>query len=173
MPFQSRFLTVILWLFVINMGIELGGGLYEIQVITPIVTYNPPESVIQFFNMQKTHPEQAIQAGRRFWKFTSQPLGLLAVSVLILGVRARGNQRKWLLSSSLLVILLFLVTYLYFVPTLNQLANSRQLGLRDEEVISQVTTWMRLNQIRLLVYMLAWLAGLRALTYTALQTRIS
>lgn len=166
MSIQARITQVILWLFVILLGIQLGAGLYEIRVITPLVTYSPPESVIRFFSMSKTHPELAIQAGRFFWKYTSQPMGPLAIATLLIGIRSRGPQRIWMLIPAITVILVFAATYLFFVPTLRQLANSQQLGLSPEQVMAKLNLWHVLNWFRLGFIAFAFIAGLRALSLT-------
>lgn len=168
MSTQARINQGILWLFVILMGIQLGAGLYEIRVITPLVTYSPPESVIRLFGMAKTHPELAIQAGRYFWKYTSQPMGPLAILTVIIGIRTRGPQRIWMLIPAITTILMFAATYLFFVPTLSQLANSQQLGLRTNQIMAKLDLWNTLNWFRLGFIAFAFLAGLRALSLTPL-----
>lgn len=154
----------LLWLFVILMGIELGAGLYESRVVVPLWAGAPPESVWELSDLMRSHPQYMMNAGLRFWRFTTPPLGLLAVANLVAGWGDRGGHRKWLLASAAAVIVLVAVTFIYFVPALGELFESRRLGLSGEEVARGARLWATLNWARAAVYLLAWLAALRALT---------
>ncbi len=72
---------ILLWLFVLNLGITLGAGLYEMRVVVPLWASAPPASI--------GHPD----SGRRFWAFvTTGPLTLLCLANLYYAWRSgRGT----------------------------------------------------------------------------------
>jgi hypothetical protein len=49
--------SVVLWLFVVNLGVVAGAGLYEARVVVPLWAADPPRSLAS--------PD----SGRRFWGF--------------------------------------------------------------------------------------------------------
>jgi hypothetical protein len=61
---------VLLWLFVINLGIALGAGIYESRVVIPLWENTPPQ----------TWPN----TGLLFWVYvTTVPLTLLTLANLV------------------------------------------------------------------------------------------
>ncbi len=89
----------LLWLFVINLGIALGAGLYESRIVVPRWISASPESVHHWNAEAARHDD----TGRRFWAFvTTVPLTLLTLANLIAGAhRAQcvggGWVPQWLL----------------------------------------------------------------------------
>src|SRR5688572_28698178 len=72
--------TALLWLFVINLGIAFGAGLYEHRVVVSTWISTSPESGAHW------NPAAVRQddTGRRFWVFvTTLPLTLLTVANLV------------------------------------------------------------------------------------------
>src|SRR5438876_117396 len=70
----DSFATIVLWLFVINLGIAFGAGLYEARIVVPQWLSPSPESGLSW------NAELARQSntGMRFWVYvTTVPLTLL------------------------------------------------------------------------------------------------
>jgi H+/Cl- antiporter ClcA len=66
------FTEILLWLFVINLGIVSGAGLYEARIVVPLWARAPPESL------------RSPDSGRKFWAFVSTiPLTLLSLANLL------------------------------------------------------------------------------------------
>jgi len=77
-----RMKTTLLWLFVINLGIAFGAGLYEARVVIPPWADIPPQS----------WPN----TGLMFWVYvTTGPLTVLTLANLILAWKDRSTRRKW------------------------------------------------------------------------------
>ena len=75
--------TILLWLFVINLGIAFGAGLYEHRIVVSRWITSSPETG------QHWNPEVVRQddTGRRFWIFvTTVPLTLLTLANLFCGM---------------------------------------------------------------------------------------
>jgi hypothetical protein len=73
-------LTILLWLFVINLGIACGAGLYESRIVVPQCLSGSSESGYRW------NAEAARQAntGPRFWVYvTTVPLTLLTLASLV------------------------------------------------------------------------------------------
>ena len=69
----------LLWLFIMNLGIAFGAGLYEQRIILPQWFNRSPESGLRVDSeaMRRT------DAGREFWAYvTTVPLTLLTLAVL-------------------------------------------------------------------------------------------
>ena len=145
---------IVLWLFVVNLGIAFGAGLYEHRIVMPgWVTLS--ESGLHW------HAEAARNddTGRRFWAFVSTgPLTLLTVSSLFLAWGASGALRYWWLAAALVALADRLLTFSYFIPTMLALMKA---GDSPESAASAVR-WSNLNYLRHLLVMVAWLASLKA-----------
>ena len=73
---------VLLWLFVIDLGIAFGAGLYESRVVIPRWENIPPQ----------TWPN----TGLEFWVYvTTVLLTLLTLANLVAAWRDRGPRRYW------------------------------------------------------------------------------
>jgi hypothetical protein len=148
--------TTLLWLFVVNLGTVFGAGLYEARITTarwrgPSVAAGPG-----------WHPEEARRddVGRRFWGFTTTlPLTLLTLGNLWLAARASEPSRAWWLAAGVVALAERTVTFGYFIPQMVKL-----MGMEDSPPArARATQWVRLNAIRLLLVLAAWLCSLQAL----------
>ena len=153
-----------LWLFVILFGIEIGAGLYEARVIVPVWSAAPPESVWGWNALRNANPQFAVDAGRRFWMFTTPAIGLLSIATLISGWRTRPEHRKWLVAATASALIVVVATFVYFVPTLIELMTAGPDGANATRIAEKAHLWVTLNWVRAAVYIAAWLCGLRALT---------
>src|SRR5690606_28567205 len=78
---------ILLWLFVINLGIALGAGLYEARIQVPEWLVSTPGGL-------RWDAEASLRAntGLRFWAFvTTGPLTLVTVANLAAAWRSRGR----------------------------------------------------------------------------------
>lgn len=106
---------LLLWLFVINLGIAFGAGLYESRIVVPQWLTSLPGGEYHW------NAEAARQAntGLRFWVYvTTAPLTLLSIANLIAAWRAAGTLRRWWLTASAAALLDRTFTFSYFIPTM-------------------------------------------------------
>ena len=154
---------VLLWLFVINLGIAFGAGLYESRIVVPQWISFSAESGYQW------NAEAARQAdtGLRFWVFvTTVPLTLLTLANLVAAWRSRGPTRRWWLGAAVASLADRVFTFSYFIPTMLRLMNDETLS--QAEAVALALQWARLDYVRHAIGLAAWLAALKAF---ALQSR--
>jgi hypothetical protein len=138
----------LLWLFVIDLGIVFGAGVYEARIS------------ISRWMASGWHPEEALRddTGRRFWAFTTTvPLTLLTVGNLWVGWQSSGELRIWWLAAAFGALADRVSTFGYFIPRMLTLMRT------PDSVTSQATMsqWAKLNHGRLLLVALAWIAALQ------------
>ena len=145
----------LLWLFVINLGIALGAGLYESRIVVPRWISASPESGRHWNAEAARHDD----TGRRFWAFvTTVPLTLLALANLIVAWRAQGAVRAWWLAAAVAAVVDRAITFAYFIPTMVGLMRASD----SPESVTVATRWARLNHVRLAILLAAWLTALKA-----------
>ncbi len=146
--------TIVLWLFVMNLGIALGAGLYEHRIVVSNWISSSRESGAHW------NPDAARRddTGRRFWAFvTTAPLTLLTLANLFAAWRTSGAVRGWWLAAALVALADRAFTFSYFIPTMVGL-----MGLPDSpESVAVATRWWNLNYLRHAILLAAWLASLR------------
>jgi Domain of unknown function (DUF1772) len=153
---------ILLWIFVVALGIELGGGLYETLVVMPVWVSSPPDSVIAFYRHNAANPQFALSAGPRFWMFMTPLVGLSALAALFSGLRTRPEHRKWRIAGTVLALVVVVATFAWFVPNIIRLNSEAVLTMSGEDVKSLTNWWVRLNWVRAVVYSAGWLAALKA-----------
>src|SRR5436190_2561055 len=142
---------VLLWLFILNLGIAFGAGLYEHRiVISRWITPGPR------WNAEAARQDDT---GRRFWAFaTTGPLTLLTVANVIAGWNAEDAVRAWWLAAALAALADRVLTFAYFIPTmirLTRMPDSPQSG-------ATAVRWLRVNYLRHVLVLAAWLLSLQA-----------
>ena len=143
--------AILIWLFVINLGIAFGAGLYEARVVIPQWLDLPPTS----------WPN----TGLMFWVYvTTIPLTLLTLANLIVAWMNRSIRRKWWLSAAAIAFLERLVTFSYFIPTMIRLMTSELL---EPEVKATLSQWLLFNHGRHVLTFAAWLMALKTLSLPA------
>ena len=141
---------MLLWLFIIFLGIAFGAGLYESRVVVPMWTSDPPASLAS--------PD----SGRRFWAFvTTGPLTLLTVANLVAALRTQGPARGWWLTAAIVTLVERAATFGYFIPTIIRL--QRTPTLTQTAVRTALARWVRLNYVRNTLTLVAWIAALKVL----------
>jgi Domain of unknown function (DUF1772) len=140
--------SILLWLFVINLGIACGAGLYEARVVIPQWADLPP----------RTWPN----TGLMFWVYvTTIPLTLLTIANLIAAWLDSSPRRKWWLGAAGIVLLERVATFSYFIPTMIGLTSSE---LPESEVRATLSQWLFFNHGRHVFTLSGWLMALKALT---------
>jgi hypothetical protein len=140
--------SILLWLFVINLGIACGAGLYEARVVIPQWADLPP----------RTWPN----TGLMFWVYvTTIPLTLLTIANLIAAWLDSSPRRKWWLGAAGIVLLERVATFSYFIPTMIGLTSSE---LPESEVRATLSQWLFFNHGRHVLTLSGWLMALKALT---------
>lgn len=140
---------VILWLFVINLGIAFGAGIYEARVV-----------VSQWEGLS---PSQWPNTGLMFWAYvTTGPLTLLTIASLVAAWMTQGPMRPWYLAAVCIVIVERIATFSYFIPTMLKMMGTE--GLAEADVKETLSQWLMMNHGRHLLTLTGWLAALRALS---------
>jgi hypothetical protein len=147
--------TILLWLFVMNLGVAFGAGLYEHRIVIPRWIVSSPESGSHWL----AEAVRQDDTGLRFWAFvTTGPLTLLTLANLFAAWRAVAPVRAWWLAAALLALADRLFTFFYFIPTMVGL-----MGAADSpESVAVATRWSTLNYLRHAFVLAAWLASLKA-----------
>lgn len=140
---------MLLWLFIIFLGIAFGAGLYESRVVVPMWTSSPPASLA------------APDSGHKFWAFvTTGPLTLLTIANLVVALQAQGPTRAWWLAAAVVTMVERLGTFGYFIPTIIRLSR-KPAG--DPGLRTGLAWWVRLNYVRNTLTLVAWIAALKVL----------
>jgi hypothetical protein len=148
---------VLLWLFVINLGIVFGAGLYEARIAFPDWLVYSAESGYRW------DAEAARQAntGLRFWVYvTTVPLTLLTFANLVAAWRTQGAIRGWWLGAAAVALADRIFTFSYFVPTMVRLMSDEMLS--QTQAVAMAARWGQLNYLRHSIVLIAWLLALKA-----------
>ncbi len=163
MTIGMKISRALLWLYVIWFGLEIGAGIFEMRVIIPLWATAPPESVWRFNELRTAHPQFALDAGHHFWMFSTPGLGLIALVTLIAAFATRGAHRRWLITSTVVTLVVVAATLLYFVPNIIAIGASMP-SANGSHLAAMVHRWVSWNWLRLILYLGAWICALRALT---------
>jgi hypothetical protein len=155
---------IILWVFVIWLGLEIGAGIYEALVVVPLWASAVPDSVIGYYQHNAADPRYTMNAGLRFWIFATPGVGLLSIATLLSSFKTRPEHRKWRLAGAGLALLVVISTFAWFVPAIMKLTGAGVMSMNPNDIASLATWWVRLNWVRAVVYVVGWVAALRALT---------
>ena len=147
--------TTLLWLFVINLGLAFGAGLYEHRiVVSRWITAS--EFSGSHWNAETARRDDT---GRRFWAFvTTVPLTLLTLANLFVAWRASSPVRWWWLAAGLAALADRTLTFSYFIPTLVGLMRAAD----SPGSVAVATRWSSLNFVRHAMVLVAWLTALKA-----------
>ncbi len=147
----------LLWLFVIDLGIAFGAGLYESRIAVPRWLEVVPGAGYRW------NAEAARQAdvGLRFWVYvTTVPLTLLTLASLVAAWWAPQPVRVWWLSAGAAASVDRLMTFAYFIPTMLRLMQDG--GAAGSGAVPSALRWVRLGYVRHAATLVAWLAALEA-----------
>ena len=147
------FLCLFLW--VVNLGIAVGAGLYETLMMLPLwFPHHRGEPLTVNSRIMRE-----IDPGRRFWgMITTLPLTLLTLLNLYFALHESGPQRRPWLAASALVMVERIMTFSFFIPVALKFMNSKTPAAPN--VRKLVSTWISLNRVRNLLILAAWLSAL-------------
>ena len=154
--------VVILWLFVINLGVTFGAGIYEHRIVVPRWLKATGDAAAGW-NADAARQDDT---GRRFWAFVStMPLTLLTLMSLYAAWRADGPVRMWWLTAAVIALADRMFTFSYFIPTMVRLMAAPD----SSESIAIASRWWNFNYLRHAIVLAAWLAALK--TFAAFHQR--
>ena len=146
--------TIILWLFVVAIGVET-------ILVVPLWANGAPDSVVAFYQQNVANPQFALNAGPRFWMFLTPSVGLLAIATLLTSFKTAARHRKWRIAGSVLAIFVIGFTFAWFVPNIIRLTYD-VLNMTPTKIASTVKWWVGLNWGRVVFAFAAWHCTLRA-----------
>ncbi len=151
----ARWMRVLLWLFVIDLGIAVGAGLYEHRIVFPRWLATAADGSVHW----NSEAVRLDNSGLRFWAYaTTGPLTLLtAANLWVAWQYASGWVRAWWLTASSISLIERAFTFAYFIPTMIGLMNAPDTA----ESIGTAMRWSELNYIRHGLAFVAWLAALQ------------
>ena len=150
---------ILLWLFVVNLGIAFGAGLYEKRIVVPLWFSGSIESGLSVHSeaMRRT------DTGRQFWAYvTTVPLTLLTLANLAVAYAAQGPRRGWWLGAAVMILAERIGTFSYFIPTAMKLMRADILPASTAGAMA--SQWVLLNYVRSALTLAGWLAALKALS---------
>ena len=153
---HRRGVGTLLWLFVVNLGIALGAGLYEARIVAPDWLPVSPggEPVWDAAAAREDN------TGLRFWVYvTTVPLTLLTLAGLVAVRWTAGRVRGWWLAALGAALVDRAMTLTYFIPTMVRLTSET---MSASEAARVATQWMSLNNVRHLATATALLTALKA-----------
>ena len=152
---RNRWITLLLWLFVIDLGIAFGAGLYEHRIVIPRWLVVASDGTLHW----NAEAARLDNSGLRFWAYvTTGPLTLLTIANLLVAWRyAAGWLRAWWIAASAVSLAERVLTLAYFIPTMIGLMNAPD----TPESVATVTRWVELNTIRHALALTAWLLALQ------------
>lgn len=151
-----------LFIFTAILGLEIGAGLYETLVVMPTWALAPPDSVIAFYKNNAANPHLALNAGPRFWMVFTPLTCLTAVAAFLSGLRTRPEHRHWRMLGTGLTIIVAVWTFTWFVPNIMRLGSEEVLTMAPADLATLTTRWANLNWLRVVLYLAAWFATLKA-----------
>ncbi len=151
---------IVLWLFVICLGLDLGAGIYEARVVVPLWADGVPDTLAA----GNPYGRVAVDAGMHFWAYMTSAVAVLAILTLVFGILAPMPRRGWQIFAAAVELVAVAMTLLYFRPTLVRLFLSHGAGLSAAEIASTVGRWVTWSRVRIVISLLAWGAALRAAT---------
>jgi hypothetical protein len=115
---------IILWLFVINLGIAFGAGLYESRIVVPHWLSFTPEAGYRW----DADAARQANTGLRFWVYvTTVPLTVLTVASIVAAWWTPDVVRNWWLGAAAAALVDRVLTFAYFIPTMLTLMRSETL----------------------------------------------
>ena len=155
--------TILLWLFIVNLGIAFGAGLFEHRIIVP--DWLSTSGSEKHWNAETVRNDDT---GRRFWAFvTTVPLTLLSLANLYAAWASTGPLRAWWLLAAVAALVERTFTFAFFIPTMVGLMNAQD----SPAAVATAMRWSNLNYLRHALGLAAWLLALRTLEVLAQARR--
>lgn len=146
--------SLMLWLFVINLGVAFGAGVYEHRIVVSR-WMSSPLGTRGHWNAEAARQDDT---GRRFWAFVSTlPLTVLTLANGVVAWGSAGAIRGWWIAAALAAVVDRLFTFGYFIPTMIWL-----MGTSDSPAsVGVAVRWSNFNYLRHAIVLAAWLASLK------------
>jgi hypothetical protein len=154
-----RIASFTLWLFVLGTAFILGAGLYEALVVVPFWSADAPASLAEGNPLLKV----PIRSGQVFWPFFTPALGVIALLALVTGFGTPSRHFVWRLAATGLLLIVSIVTLVYFRPTIISMVIDHGAGRTPEALREQASRWVALNWVRVLAVAASLAMGVRAL----------
>lgn len=151
----------------------IGGGVYEALVLVPIWASAPPDSVLAFHQHGIANPEFVTHQGGKFWIFVTPMLGILSIATILSGFKANTHHRKWRIVGATLSLVLIIFTFAWFIPNVLLLTGEEVTKMSRDRIVSLTNWWVGLNWLRAVIYVIAWVMGLRALMIPAERAKVT
>lgn len=149
--------TIVLWLFILNLGTAFGAGIYEARIVVPQWFSRSTPPSIHAATMQK------LDVGRTFWSFvTTIPLTLLTIANLILAWQSAPPAHSWWLAAALITLAERIGTFTFFIPTAIKFQQANQQPMAQLNRL--IRPWIILNYVRNALTLIAWICALQALS---------
>ena len=153
--------TTALWFYSLMVSVVFGAGIYEVFVVHPAWSRQPPESLIGFVGSPVSRMNLP-----GFWKpmtalYTLSGLGTVAVALWA------GSRNVPLILSAVCAVSTLAWTLAYFRPTIERLLQDEAGNTPAARLQSETRRWVRLNWIRVALVAISWWGAL-----TALATRV-
>jgi hypothetical protein len=148
---------IVLWLFVINLGIAFGAGLYESRIVVPQWLSFTPESGYRW----DADAARQANTGLRFWVYvTTVPLTVLTLASIVAAWWTLDVVRNWWLGAAAAALVDRVMTFAYFIPTMLTLMHNETFS--ESEAVAKALQWAHLGYVRHAATLVAWLAALQA-----------
>lgn len=154
------FNEIVLGLFVINLAMAFGAGLFESRIVIPM-----------WFSRSGINKEAIINTdtGRKFWgMITTVPLTLLTIINIVEALSSTGTLRTQWLTAGIIVLVERVMTFTYFIPTIIKLIKPDSMPEARALVIA--SRWTRVNTIRITLNLAGLVISMMA--YTLLVSQI-
>ena len=143
---------ILLWLFVVGLGISAGAGLYETKTQMPRWVRSARA------NGLPSQVASSANTGMQFWLYTTAlPLTLLTLASFFAIRFVDPETRKWWLIAAWASLGSQILTLAYFIPTLLQLSGGQETNAR-----AVAFQWAQVNWFRHALSFVAWLSALQA-----------
>ena len=143
---------ILLWIFVVGLGISAGAGLYETKTQMPRWVRSARA------NGLPSQVASSANTGMQFWLYTTAlPLTLLTLASFFAIRFVDPETRKWWLIAAWASLGSQILTLAYFIPTLLQLSGGQETNAR-----AVAFQWAQVNWFRHALSFVAWLSALQA-----------
>lgn len=152
----SRGQRLALWLWVVNLGVAVGAGLYESRIVVSEWLY-VGESGQWYWDAEAARHSNT---GLRFWAFVSSgPLTLATLANLVLAFRSAKPLRNVWLAGASVGLAERIFTFAYFIPQMITLMSGE---LPQAEAVPLAQQWETLNYVRHGLLIGTWVLSLKA-----------
>ncbi|OIN60607.1 hypothetical protein [Arsenicibacter rosenii] len=149
--------AILLPLFVLNLAMAFGAGLYETRIVLPRWF---PESGGRYAVDREAMMD--LESGRHFWGFvTTGPLTMLTLANLALAWQSLPPVHDWWMAASLAALAERVGTFTFFIPAAMRLQRGNKL--KNEVLHPVIRRWIQANYLRNLLTLAACLLALKAL----------